>query len=258
MDRRIDPPVALASLSGEADAKWAKRGAPYAGVAVMGGIAIDGPTREAARELLDRDRTEFVPPNPVSFIDQQLAALAEVPIRGGFNIRTTSKAPLERAASVCASHDAVLEINAHCRQEEMCTRGAGESLLRDTVRVCEYVHTARKAGATVSVKVRAEVGGVDLVETARRLDDAGASMLHVDAMDSESIIEPISQCTDATVIANNEVRDQQSVEEYLRYGADAVSVGRPSDEPAVLERVRDAVVSWFDGESAPVRAGDRL
>jgi len=252
----FDPPVALASLSGESDADWAAAGAPYAGLAVLGGIALDDETREAARALVDRDRSEFLPPDPVAFVDEQLAALADVPVRPGFNVRTTTPDPLERAAAVCASHGAVLEVNAHCRQEEMCAAGAGERLLRDTDRLCAQVEAAATAGAAVSVKVRAEVDGVDLVETAARVGEAGAAFVHLDAMDSEAVVEPVAQATEAAVIANNGVRDRETVAEYLEYGAAAVSVGRPSDNPAVLERVHDAAVGRFERERQPV-TGER-
>jgi len=41
------------------------------------------------------------------------------------------------------------------------------------------------------------------------------------------------------------------VREYLEYGADAVSVGRPSDDPRVLRRVREATDAWFREEASP-------
>jgi tRNA-dihydrouridine synthase len=47
------------------------------------------------------------------------------------------------------------------------------------------------------------------------------------------------------LVANNGVRDRPTVREYLKYGADAVSVGRPSDDPRVLSRVHEAVDEWF-------------
>jgi len=244
----FDPPVALASLSGEADAAWARRGAAYAGAAFLGGIALDERTRAAAREMVDRDREEFLPPDPVAFVDDQLGALAGAEIVPGFNVRTASLGPLADVAAVCRDHGAVCEINAHCRQAEMCAAGVGESLLVDSDRLCEQVRVASETGATVSVKIRAEVEGVDLPALSARLADAGADIVHVDAMDSESVVGDVVDATDAAVIANNEVRDRESVREYLGYGADAVSVGRPSDNPVVLERVRDAAVSWFEGE----------
>ena len=240
------PRVALASLSGESDAAWAEQGAEYAGAAFLGGIALDEPTREAARSMVDRDREEFLPEDPVAYVDDQLAAVAALPLRGGFNVRTTTHDPLRRVARVCRDRGAILEINAHCRQAEMCATGAGQSLLRDGDRLAAQVRAAAEAGATVSVKVRTEVEGVDLPALSRRLDAAGADALHVDAMDSEAAVAAVVDAAPGTfVIANNGVRDSETVREYLEYGADAVSVGRPSDDPAVLRRVREATDAWF-------------
>ncbi|APW98601.1 dihydropyrimidine dehydrogenase [Halobiforma lacisalsi AJ5] len=237
----FEPRLALASLSGAADADWARNGADYAGAAFLGGIAIDPESRAAARTLVQRDREEFLPEDPLAFVDRELAALEDVPLRPAFNVRSATVDPVADAARICREHDAFLEINAHCRQEELCAVGCGETLLRDADRLAEYVRTAADAGATVGVKVRAEVPGVDLPAVARAIDDAGASFVHVDAMDSEPVIADVSDAADLFVIANNEVRDDASVREYVEYGADAVSVGRPSDNPVVLERVHDAV-----------------
>ena len=247
-DPPFEPPVALASLSGRSDAEWATRAAEYVGAAFLGGISVDEPTREAARRMVERDREEFLPEDPVAFVDEQLRALRDVPVRPAFNVRTTRLAPLERGAAVCRERNAILEINAHCRQEEICAVGGGESLLRDTRRLCEQVRTARRQGPPVSVKVRTEVSGVDLPALASRLEAAGATMVHVDAMDSEAVVADVVEASDLTVIANNGVRDRETVSEYLEYGADAVSVGRPSDNPAVLSRVRRATAEWFRDE----------
>ena len=250
-DRRSGAPfaprLAAASLSGQSDAAWARAATPYVGAAFLGGIALDEPTRAAAREMVARDREEFLPADPVGFVDEQLAALADAPLRPGFNVRATSPGPIREAATVCADRDAVVEVNAHCRQDEMCAAGAGESLLRDGDRLCTYLRAAARTGATVSVKVRTEVPGADLPALCARLGDAGADILHVDAMDSEPVVGDIARKTDAFVLANNGVRDRATVREYLALGADGVSVGRPSDDPAVMERVARAVDDWFTG-----------
>jgi TIM-barrel protein len=243
----FEPRTAAASLSGESDAAWARRAAPHVGCAFMGGIALDAATREAARAMVeDRDRTEFLPDDPVAFVDRQLESLADAPVRGAFNVRTTTLGPLRRAAAVCADRGAILEVNAHCRQDEICAAGGGETLLRDSGRLAAQVRTASGAGATVSVKVRAEVDGVDLVGTARACERAGADVFHVDAMDTESVVADLREATDLFLIANNGVRDRETAREYLEYGADAVSVGRPSDDPGLLERVRRSVEEWFE------------
>ena len=241
----FEPPLALASLSGESDADWALAAADHAGAAFLGGIALDEPAREAARKLVARDREEFLPPDPLAFIDEQLAVVADADatIRPGFNVRSTTAAPIREAAAICADHDAIIEINAHCRQDELCAVGCGESLLADSERLAEYVAVAAETGSTVSVKVRAEVDDVDLVAVAEEIEAAGGDAIHIDAMDSETVVGDVADATDLFVLANNEVRDADSVREYLAYGADAVSVGRPSRDPdgQVLRRVGDAV-----------------
>lgn len=238
----FEPPLALASLSGQSDAQWAIDGSPWAGMAFLGGVALDDPTREAARAMVaHRDRSEFLPADPIAFIEAQLDRLGEVDIRAGFNVRAVADEPLRRAASTCAARDAVLELNAHCRQPEMTDLGAGQALLRDPDRLAHQVGVASDAGATVSVKVRTEVPGVDLPALSETLVAAGADILHVDAMDSEAVVGAIADRTDAVILANNGVRDRATVQEYLAYGADAVSLARPSDDPAVLERVHAAV-----------------
>ncbi|MFB6104522.1 MAG: tRNA-dihydrouridine synthase [Halobacteriaceae archaeon] len=239
----FDPPVALASLSGRSDTSWAAYATPYVGAAFLGGIALDAPTRDAARAMVARDRTEFLPPDPHAFIDSQLRACAGLPIQPGFNVRAVSLDAVAEAARICAGHDAIIEINAHCRQPEMCAAGAGETLLRDPDRLTDQVATAAATGATVSVKVRTEVAGVDLPTIAGQVSDAGAAMVHVDAMDSESVVADVVDAIDRPVIANNGVRDRATVDTYLEYGAAAVSVGRPSDDREVLSRVADAVTA---------------
>jgi TIM-barrel protein len=243
----FEPRVAAASLSGESDVGWARTAAPYVGCAFLGGIALDDATRKAARKLCERDRSEFLPPDPIAFIDDQLAAMESVGARPGMNVRSTTLEPIRTAAELCAEHGAILEINAHCRQAEMCAAGAGESLLVDGDRLSRYVNAAAETDATVSVKLRTEVEGVDLPALSARLEAAGSDILHVDAMDSEPVIaDVVAAAPDAAVIANNGVRDRETVREYLEFGADAVSVGRPSDDPAVLGRVREATEEWFE------------
>lgn len=244
----FEPRVAIASLSGESDAGWATAVEEYIGAAFLGGIAIDDETRSAATELVSRDRTEFLPRQPIKFIESELQKTADASFRTAVNIRSVTLPPIREAANTCRRYDAPIEINAHCRQDEMCAAGAGQALLRDPDRLTQQVHTAALAGAAVSVKVRAEVDGVNLVELAQRVSNAGAAMLHVDTMDSEEIIADITDVTDAFVIANNGVRDKETVHEYLDYGADAVSVGRASDNRVVLRQVRDANVEWFENE----------
>ncbi|PHQ39730.1 dihydropyrimidine dehydrogenase [Halorubrum persicum] len=252
------PFLVAASLSGAADADWARAAAPHVDAAVLGGIALDPASRAAARDLVARDRSEFLPADPLAWIRRQFDRLADAPLRPGANVRSATVGPVREAAAICAERDAVCEVNAHCRQPELRAVGCGESLLRDPARLAAYVTAAAETGATTSVKVRAEVPGVDLGAVADAVADAGADWLHVDAMDSEAAIDELTADRtagatsrprdDLTVIANNGVRGRETVAEYAAYGADAVSVGRPSERPPALSRVADAVAAWGEGE----------
>jgi TIM-barrel protein len=240
------PFLLAASLSGQADATWARAAAPFVDGAILGGLALDAATRTAAAGLISRGRDEFLPEDPIAWIDDQLRAVAGAPVRPGVNVRSTTPARIREAAAVCARHDAVCEINAHCRQPELRAAGCGETLLTDPAQLASLVAAATDTGVTTSVKVRAAVPGVDLVAVADRVADAGADWLHVDAMDSEPVVATID-AEGLRVVANNGVRGRQTVAEYARYGADAVSVGRPSTDPVVLSRVATAVADWRAG-----------
>lgn len=243
--------LVAASLSGVADAAWARATAPHVDCALLGGLALDDPTRAAARTMVSRDREEFLPPDPVAWAEAQFAALADAPVRPGLNVRAATPDPVRPVAEVCAAHDAVLEINAHCRQAEMCAAGAGESLLRDPEALAAQVAAA--APATTSVKVRAEVDGVDLQAVARAASDAGADWIHVDAMDTPGSVARVGEAApDLTVVGNNGVRDGPTVRRYLDRGADAVSVGRPTTDSGLLARVAgDVEEAWRAREVRP-------
>ncbi|GAB6880263.1 tRNA-dihydrouridine synthase [Halorubrum gandharaense] len=254
---RPTPFLVAASLSGESDAEWARTAAEHVDCTILGGLALDPASRAAARDLVERGRSEFLPDDPLVFLDEQLTRLADVPLQPGFNVRSATVEPVREAAAVCADHDAVCEVNAHCRQPELRAVGCGESLLADPDRLVEYVAAASETGATTSVKVRTEVPGVDLPETARRVVDAGADWVHVDAMDSEAVVAAVAEAVagadgEGLVVANNGVRDAATAREYLAYGADAVSVGRPSDDPRVLSCVAAALREWSETDQRVV------
>ena len=248
----FEPRLALASLSGQSNATWARAATPHVGTAFLGGIAICPQTRRAARGMVERDRTEFLPDDAFAFVDEQFRALADTPIRPGINVRSTDPDQVARMADVCAAHDAILEVNAHCRQDEMCAAGAGETLLANPDRLASLVSAAATEPIPVTVKVRAEVPDVDLTAVARTVESAGADGIHVDAMDTAEVIADVVAASDLFVIANNGVRDRRTTEAYLGYGADAVSVGRASDRPVVLRSVSEAVTDWFDVRADPV------
>ena len=74
-------------------------------------------------------------------------------------------------------------------------------------------------------------------------------------MDSEPVVGEVREAVpESFLVANNGVRGRETARQYLELGADAVSVGRPSDDPRVLRRVDRAVSEFFDSREASADA----
>lgn len=71
-----------------------------------------------------------------------------------------------------------------------------------------FVEAASVTDAPASVKVRAEISDVHLVNTTKRIETAGGNIIHIDAMDSEEVVSEVAAGTDLFLIANNSVRDR--------------------------------------------------
>ena len=219
-------PIATAPLAGITDSKFASKFS-NAGLIVLGGYNLDGRTNEAARKEVARGRFEFVSDDPMNFLEQELAASRDLTTIA-VNVRAASLEPYVQAAHLAKKYGAILEINAHCRQPEMVELGAGEALLRDVPRLCEYIREIKKTGVVLSVKTRANV--VNDVELAKAIENAGADIIHIDAMRPQgvdiSVIKRTRNSTDLFIIGNNSIVDLESAKEMFSRGADMVSVAR--------------------------------
>ncbi len=219
-------PIALASMAGITDSKFASR-FRNTGLVILGGYNIDERTNAAALKELERGRTEFTSSNPMEFLRCELEAskgLTTVAV----NVRAASIGHFVEAAQIAKEHGAILEINAHCRQPEMTELGVGEALLKDIPRLCEYVREIKKTGVVLSVKTRANV--VNDVELSQAIEKAGADIIHIDAIHPEgadfTVIRRVRNSTDLFIIGNNSVVDFESAKEMFSHGADMVSVAR--------------------------------
>lgn len=238
-------PIALASMAGITDSSFALR-FEHAGLIVLGGYNLDERTNEAAKKEIGRGRKEFVSDEPFEFLESELEAASRIGTTIAINVRASSLPPFIRAAQLAKRFNSILEINAHCRQPEMVESGAGEALLKDAARLCEYAREIKKTGVVLSVKTRANV--VNDVELALALEKAGVDIIHIDAMHPNGlknqtgirtfdgaqifqsvdlgVIKRVRNATDLFIIGNNSVVDFESAKEMFSRGADMVSVAR--------------------------------
>lgn len=221
-------PIALASMAGITNSEFANKFAKGAGLVILGGYNIDKATLLAAAELKNRGREEFIDYDPYTLIQNEINNISTETVVA-INVRSATLEPFIKVAHVVKNANAILEIDAHCRQPEMISIGVGEVLLNDLPKLVEIIQKVKDTGVILSVKVRANV--IDNVKIAKTIANAGADILHVDAMKlgEEADLEAIKTIRDSiriTLIGNNSINDIQKSKEMFTRGADLISIAR--------------------------------
>ena len=221
-------PIAIAPMAGITDSAFANEHAGSAGLVVIGGYNLDDDTNKAASELIARGREEFISQDPIKFLQGEIDA-----VKGdcvvAVNVRSATLDPLLKAAEIARDAGAILELDAHCRQEEMTRIGVGEALMHDIPRLEDWIKRLKETGVVLSVKIRANV--VDDVQLSRKIESAGADILHVDAMKEGAgadlnAMMSIRDSTRIFLIGNNSVTGFSAAKEIFARGADMISVAR--------------------------------
>ena len=115
----------------------------------------------------------------------------------------------------------------------MIESGCGQALLENPEILYDFTsEVVKNCKKKVSVKIRANIPGVDDIIIAKAVNDAGADYIHVDAMKPGydcadfSVIESIRKNVDLFIIGNNSIRDLKSARQMLSSGADGISIAR--------------------------------
>ena len=111
--------------------------------------------------------------------------------------------------------------------------GAGQALLKDEKTLLEMINTlCENTKFDISVKIRANVEGVDTLKIVEAIESYPVKYLHVDAYNpgideaDYEIINRIASTSSMHLIANNSVTSHDVYEKMLECGADSVSVAR--------------------------------
>lgn len=255
--RPVKTPIVLASMAGITDSEYVLARSKHAGVAFIGGYNTDEPSRKASAEMEAAGRTEF----DAGFdeIATEIDILDGADIILGLNLRGATPEAFVAAAKRFGS-SVIYEIDAHCRQQPMIDAGCGEYLLHNPDKLCAIVSALAAEGVTVSVKTRA--GVADDRELAKMLWKAGATILHVDLMDTgHTKIRQIRNSCPLIIIANNSVTSPDKMMDYFAHGADLVSVARSASVSVLqtLDRYIRAVaeeIGWYNAPKQLCRGGD--
>ena len=225
----------VAPMAGITDADFLNRVIPLGfDVATLGGYSLDAPTIEASKKIIERGRQEFdfSLDDIFTHIESEVDSIKSVhgDVKVSANVRATTPQPIIDAGNI--KNLDIVEINCHCRQEEILAVGCGQEMLNRPDLSDFISQIVDGVDCEVSVKIRANVEGTDTLSVVKLIEDAGADYVHIDAMKKgvfEADWELLSQiCNDVDikVIGNNSVNSRQNLKKMVGTGVDGFSIAR--------------------------------
>ena len=225
----------VAPMAGITNANFLNKVIPLGfDVATLGGYSLDVPTIEASKKIIARGRAEFDFPLDEIFthIQNEVNSIKSVHsgVKVSANVRATTPQPIIDVGNIRDLD--IVEINCHCRQEEILAIGCGQEMLNRpdlSNFISEIVDNVK---SEVSVKIRANVEGTDTLEISKLIEDAGADYLHVDAMKKGvfeadwELLSEICNNVNIKVIGNNSVNSRENLEKMVNTGVDGFSIAR--------------------------------
>ena len=221
-------------MAGITDAEFLNKVIPFGfDTATLGGYSLDAETIEASEKIIKRGRNEFhfLQDEIIDHIKKEVNLIKKQhpDVKVSVNVRSTTPQPIIEVSKI--DNLDIVEINCHCRQEEILAIGCGQNMLKRGD-LADYIKDVVNASCEVSVKIRANVEGSDTLKIAKLIENAGADYLHIDAMkagifDADyDLLTEICSNTNIKVIGNNSIDSEQKIEKMLKTGVYGFSIAR--------------------------------
>ena len=225
----------VAPMAGITDADFLNKVIPQGfNVATLGGYSLDESTIEASKKIIERGRKEFDFPLDEIFthIENEVNSIKKVHgnVKVSANVRSTTPQPIIEVGNI--ENLDIVEINCHCRQDEIVAIGCGQEMLNRADLKDFISQVVDNVRSEVSVKIRANVDGIDTLKIASLIEDAGADYLHIDAMKKGvfeadwELLRNICNNVNIKVIGNNSVNSRANLEKMIDTGVDEFSIAR--------------------------------
>lgn len=222
-------------MAGITDVEFLNKVIPFGfDTATLGGYSLDAETIEASEKIIKRGRNEFhfLQDEIIGHIKKEVNLIKKQhpDVKVSVNVRSTTPQPIIEVSKI--DNLDIVEINCHCRQEEILAIGCGQNMLKRGD-LADYIKdVVDNASCEVSVKIRANVEGSDTLKIAKLIENAGADYLHIDAMkagifDADyDLLTEICSNTNIKVIGNNSIDSEQKIEKMLKTGVYGFSIAR--------------------------------
>ena len=225
----------VAPMAGITDADFLNKVIPFGfDVATLGGYSLDAPTIDASKKIIERGRAEFDFPLDEIFthIENEVNSIKRVhsDVKVSANVRATTPQPIIEVGNI--ENLDIVEINCHCRQDEILAIGCGQGMLNRPDLSDFISQVVDNVDSEVSVKIRANFDGTDTLKLAGLIEDAGADYLHVDAMRKGvfeadwELLSEICSNVNVKVIGNNSVNCEENLKKMVDTGVDGFSIAR--------------------------------
>ena len=225
----------VAPMAGITNSEFLNKVIPYGfDVATLGGYSLDAPTIEASKKIIERGRNEFDFPLEEIYlhIQNEVDSIKKIHsnVKVSANVRATTPQPIIEVGKI--KNLDIVEINCHCRQDEIIAIGCGQEMLKKDDLGDFISQVVDNVDCEVSVKIRANVEGVNTLGIACVIDDAGVDYLHIDAMkkgvfDADyKILSEICNNVQIQVIGNNSVNSVENVHKMIETGVSGFSIAR--------------------------------
>lgn len=186
---------------------------------------------------------EMVSAKAISFHNKNTEALMEIdPGENPVSMQLFGSEP-ELMARVAAEIEErpfdILDINMGCPVPKVVNNGEGSALLKNPeliVKIVKSVSSAIKKPLTVKVRIGFENEPVDIVEIAKRVEDAGAAAIAVHGRTRQQYysgtadwdtIRRVKEAVSIPVIGNGDVDSPEKAEALIKEtGCDGVMIGR--------------------------------
>lgn len=222
-------------MAGITNAEFLNKIIPFGFDAVtLGGYSLDKKTIDASQKIIERGRKEFHfgLDEIIPHIENEVNLIKNVHpnVIVSANVRSTTPQPIIETSKI--NNLDIIEINCHCRQEELISIGCGQEMLKRPDLYNYISKIVDNSESEVSVKIRANVEGIDTLEIAKVIEDAGADYLHLDAMDPNvfdadwKLLETVCNNTNIKVIGNNSIDSPLKVRKMYECGVYGFSIAR--------------------------------